>query len=479
MDRTIFEDENFSFVVDKCALVVASTDEYNLSMLSRAIALACSFSALLHAEDTALGRREFAQAVLASMRGDDEQQAKHEEAARIAHPTAVLLGSRRAQRLLEQGDVKGASTIYRDLAAARADSLRTQLLYADFLRSTGKEDDFALGLAMKTLENALPQFPGDAQILERLFRLYEQKSQREKSLAIYRNYLSQVGADPIVAENFSRVLFDADDAKSNAEIDRLFVDRMNKAPENSVLARAASEHFRTAKQLDQAIAMLQLHVDVAPTSLDLRVRLGILQLSHAQQAEGEKTLLEVLRIAPSLFLAHQTLAKLYDKQNKPEDARLHRAEVLKIRGGDAEEFRQLGREWTDAGQHKNARILLEKACFYYPKDVELAYLLASATRRDPETASRAPALFRIAEALGGSQPIKNPMYSREAAEAFWQAKNYVQAESQLRQAIKLYPPEEKKESAAAMRLLASWWQQQGKNAEPAKALLQRAEMLEK
>ena len=459
--------------------MIAAADEYNGAMLCRAIVLACFFSSPLHAEDTALARREFAQAVLASVRGDDEQQAKHEEAARIAHPTAVLLANRGAKRLLEQGDVKGASTMYRELAAARPDSLRSQLLYADFLRSTGKGDDFALGLAMKTLENAQPQFPGDAQVIERLFRLYEQKNQREKSLALYRNYLSQADADPLVAENFARVLFDSDDVKSHAEIDKLFMDRMSQQPENPVLARAASEHFRIAKQLDQAIAMLQRHVDVAPTSLDLRVRLGVLQLAHDQLAEGEKTLLDVLQIAPSLFLAHQSLAKLYDKQSKPEEARVHRAEVLKIRGGDAGEFRQLGREWTDAGQHKNARILLEKACFYYPKDAELAYLLAAATRRDPETSTRAPALFRIAEALGGAQPGKNPMYSREAAEAFWQAKDYVQAESQLRQAIKMYPPEAKKESAAAMRLLASWWQQQGKNAEAAKALLQRAEMLEK
>ena len=335
------DDENLRQSLGKCALVVAPADDYNFAMLRRAIALACFFSLPVHAEDTALARREFAQAVLASVRGDEEQQAKHEEAARIAHPTAVLLASRGAKRLLELGDIKGASAMYRELAAARPDSLRTQLLYADFLRSTGKGDDFALGLAMKTLENAQPHFPGDAQVIERLFRLYEQKNQREKSLALYRNYLAQADADPLVAENFARVLFDANDAKSNAEIDKLFVDRMSETPENPVLARAASEHFRIAKQLDQAIAMLQRHCDAAPTSLDLRVRLGILQLANEKKAEGEKTLLDVLQIAPSLFLAHQSLAKLYDKQGKPEEARVHRAEVLKIRGGDAEEFRQL------------------------------------------------------------------------------------------------------------------------------------------
>lgn len=105
-------------------------------MLHRAIALSCFIPLSLIAEDTAMARREFAQAVLASMRGDGELQAQHEEAARIAHPTAVLLANRRAQHLLDQGDVKGASTMYRELAAARPDSLRAQLLYADFLRNS-------------------------------------------------------------------------------------------------------------------------------------------------------------------------------------------------------------------------------------------------------------------------------------------------------------------------------------------------------
>jgi hypothetical protein len=66
-----------------------------------------------------------------------------------------------------------------------------------------------------------------------------------------------------------------------------------------------------------------------------------------------------------------------------------------------------------------------------------------------------------------------------SAEAYWNAGKAELAESALRQAIKLYAPEQKKDSAAAMRLLASWWQQQNKNVEAAKALIQRAEMMEK
>ena len=157
---------------------------------------------------------------------------------------------------------------------------------------------------------------------------------------------------------------------------------------------------------------------------------------------------------------------------------IHRADALKIGGGEASDFQKLADEWMNEGENKRARILLEKSCYYYPKDQQLAWQLAVATHRDPETAAKALELFRKAEAMN-PEPIKNPDYLSEAAAAFWLAKDTVRAETMLRQAIKLYPATEKKESATAMRRLASWWQEQGKNEQAAQALIQRADMLDK
>lgn len=447
-------------------------------MLMRATIIFFGISALLRAEDFGLARREFAQSVLAKSRGDLAQSVVHEEAARAAHPTAMLLVTRAAKRALQQGDVKQASALYRELAHARPNSLRAQFLYADFLREQGSEDDFALRLAIETLEKARTSYPAEPEIFERLLRIYEQQGKREKSQALYQDYLKLPQADPTVAEMFARILHDSDDAQSRAQLDRMYREKMKLEPENPTVARAASEHFRKTERLEEAIEMLLLHVKAAPSSLELRVRLGVLQLSAEKSEAGEKTLLDVLDIAPTQFLAHQALAKLYGKQQKPELARKHRAELLKIRGGEAEEFAALGKELLDAVENQAARILLEKAVFSYPKDGDLAYLLAIATHADPAQTAQAPALFRQAEKLF-KEPSTNPYYLRTAAESYWANQSPEEAEKQLRQAIKLYPATAKKESATALRLLASWWQQQGKNAEAAKALLQRAEMLER
>jgi predicted Zn-dependent protease len=444
----------------------------------RGISLMIASSGILLAQDTGLARREYAQAVLAGLRGDAEGKARHEEAARIAHPTAIMLADRSAKRAIKAGDIKTASTLYRTLAEDRPDSLRAQFLYTDFLRSQSAEDDFALRLAVEKLEALQQKQPAHPEVLERLLRLYEQQGQRAKSEALYQNYLKQPQADPSVAELFSRILRDQDDAQSQEQLDRMYRERIEETPEDPNLARAASEHFRKTKRVPEAIALLEKHVKAAPSSLDMRVRLGILLLADKKEAAGEATLLAALAIDPSLFVAHQSLAKLYDQQKKPELARKHRSEMLKLRGGDASEFLEVAREFLNAKDAKAARILLEKACFDYPKDVDLLYLRAVATHLDAAESAKAPALFDEAEKLA-KEPTRNPLYLRHAAESYWTAKQTEKAESRLRDAIKAYPATEKKESAAAIRLLASWWQQQNKNADAAKALLQRAEMLER
>lgn len=444
----------------------------------RWISIAIASSGILCAQDTALARREYAQAVLAGLRGDAEGKARHEEAARIAHPTALLLADRAARRAIKAGDIKTASTLYRTLAQDRQDSLQAQFLYTDFLRSQSAEDDFALRLAVEKLEELRKKQPTHPEILERLLRLYEQQMQREKSEALYQDYLKHAQADPAVAEMFSRILRDQDDAQSQEQLDKMYRQRIEETPGDPNLARAASEHFRKTKRLPEAIALLQKHVKAAPSSLDMRVRLGILLLANKQDAEGEAALLAALAIDPSLYVAHQSLAKLYGQQQKPEQARKHRSEMLKLRGGDASEFLEVSQEYLNAKDAKAARILLEKACFDYPKDVDLLYLRAVATHLDAGEAAKAPALFDEAEKLAKA-PTRNPLYLRYAAESYWTAKQTEKAESRLRDAIKAYPATQKKESAAAIRLLASWWQQQNKNPDAAKALLQRAEMLEK
>jgi tetratricopeptide (TPR) repeat protein len=283
----------------------------------------------------------------------------------------------------------------------------------------------------------------------------------------------------MAAVNMARTLFPKEDPKARTRLDELLRQAVTRSPHNPVLARTASEHFRDTARLSEAIEMLALHVAAAPASLELRTRMGILQLAAGRTEEGEGTLLEVLSIDPRQALAHQSLAKLYRKQEKPDAARPHAAEALKIRGGDPSEFATLADEFLDAGQPREARLLLEKAVYFNVSDAGLAAKLAVATRRDPESRERASRFFREAESLAaGEGPVKDPVFLTEFAESLVEGGQKLAAEERLRLAIRAFPADKKKETAAALRRLAGLWQEGNRNAEAAKALLQRADGLD-
>lgn len=431
---------------------------------------------------------DFALGILAEQRGDAVGAAAAIEKARVADPTAFPLVTRMAGIHRRAGDIEAASTLYRELAKAEPDRPEVQIAYADFLREVSPDDDFAAKIARETLEKTAERFPDWLGIDQRLFRIYETLGLRDRSTAVFEKLAGRESeAAALAAVDMARTLFPKDDPASRTRVDEILKRALAASPENPVLARTASEHFRTTARLPEAVEMLAIHVAADPTSLELRTRLGILQLAAERPAEGEKTLLEVVAIDPRQALAHQSLAKLYRKQERAIAALPHAAEALKIRGGDPSEFAALADEFLAVDRAREARLLLEKAVFFNPSNPELAVKLAVATRRDPETRERASRLFREAETLAGTKgpvkdpakdPVKDPVFLSEFAESLLESGQTPAAEERLRAAIKAFPPDKKKEVAAAYRRLAGIWEAEKRNAEAAKALLQRADSLD-
>ncbi len=426
-------------------------------------------------------RVDFALGVLAEQRGDAAAAAERIGRAREADPTALPLMLRVAGRRQAAGDLAGASTLYREFAAGQPERLDAQLAYADFLRGASPDDDFATQMAQETLEKALGRFPGTLEIQQRLFRIYESRERRDRSLAVFEELASGKPGRlrTLAATEMAGTLFPKDDPVAKARVDELFENACRAEPADPVLARAASKHFRTTGRLAEAIEILASHVAADPSSLELRIDLGIFQLMAERPEDGERSLLDVLAIDPRKARAHQTLAKLFRKQGRAEEARPHAAEKLKIDGGSPAEFVTLADEFLAAELPREARLLLEKAVFFHAADPALAAKLAVATRRDPETRATASRGFREAEALSGKDgPATDPVFLSEFAESLLEGGQTAAAEERLRLAIRGFPAEQKRETAAALRRLAGIWQRENRNAEAAKALLQRADSLD-
>lgn len=422
---------------------------------------------------------DFALGVLADSRGDQAEAAEKFESARLADPTALPLVSRAVRARMAAGDRSAAIKLYRDLAAARPEDLEIQLTYADFLDQQSNGDRLAIQLSDATLDAALTRYPGHPQLIRRLFQHAQATTNKPRQIELLELLSPDDPAAVLLHASLSRSMAAAQDAAAREKVDQRFLHAVELHPEIPELARAASDHFRETDRPEQAIAILQRHVAAAPSSLELRTRLGILLLAAKQDAEGEALLQEVLAIDPRQALAHQTLAKFYRLRERAEPARFHAGELLKIRGGSAEDFAKLADEWLAAGEPRQARLLLERAVFDRPTDFALAGKLAVATRRDPETREMASRLFREAEAIRPADAKQEPAFLVESAEAMLDQGQTKAAEERLRSAIRAFPAEAKKETATALRRLALLWETENRNGDAARALRQRSDALDR
>jgi len=422
-------------------------------------------------------RLEYALGVLEAQRGKSSEAAARFEKALAADPTALLLVTYAVETRMKSGDRSGAVKLYRDLAAARPDDLGVQLMYTDFLDGMANGDSLALKLADETLLAALARHPGHPEIIRRLFQhSYADKSRQEELLG---QLSKDDPASAMLFATLSRTMFDAKNAEAAKRVDEHFTLAFEAHPERVDLARSASEHFRSTGRQEEAIAILEKHVQANPSSLDLRTRLGILCFAAKRDGQGEAVLKEVLEINPNQALAHQSLAKFYRLHDQPEPARFHAGEVLRIRGGSPDEFLKLADEWLAAGNPRESRLLLEKAVFDHPDNHDLLEKLAIATRRDPETKEQAGRLFREAEAAKPATDKTDPAFMVESAAALIDQGETKAAEERLRNAIRAYPADAKKETAAALRQLAGLWEKENRNLDAARALRQRADTLDR
>ncbi len=451
-----------------------------MKLLQRSLLLATGLmvASAAAAEAPLEARRAFARGVLEECRGRPDAALAAFEQALARDPEAWPLVERLAVIRQRRGDIESASTLYREMAGRHPERLGVQLAYADFLRDSTPGDDFAAKLGCEVLEASLQRHPGHPAIVRRLFRFYEQRGMRDESLALF----DEVAGSPdqaMLAVEMARTLFPGDDEEARGRVDQVFEAALARRPADRVLARAASEHFRKSGRLDRAIEVLGSHVAADPASLDLRVRRGILMFAAGRDEEGVAVLGEVLEIDPGQALAHRALAKWYRRAGRVDEALPHAAELLRIRGGDAAEFVELAGEFLDADRPRDARLLLEKGLFDHPEDAAIAARLALASWQDPETRSRAPRLFREAEALSGDDgPAAEPEFLVEVARCLRELGQTAGAEDRLRRAMRAYPSEARAELAAAMRTLAGIWQEDGRNEAAARSLIRRAEALE-
>lgn len=422
---------------------------------------------------------DFTYGALEEVRGNQEAASRHYKSAYDKSPNALPLVRIEVNRLLEEKKRGEAFAVYEQTLESRPDDAMLRIEFGDFLANVGRGDGVADMKRREAYESVLKMLPGDYLPIERLIRFSRDKGNDDRA----RELLEELDLDTPEAIRYyvstTKSLYDSRDKAAKERISKCFSTAMEDHPEWGDIARVASDYFRQQGDLEKAITILQHHIEVRPSSLDLHIRMGILMFIADRDSEGVEILKQVLEIHPKKALAHESLAKHFRQSGEMFEARYHAAELLKLRGGSAEEFMELADEMVEAGEIRPARLLLEKAAFDFPEDVELMMKLALVTARDPETSEDAARLFREAENMLANPADMSPEFLLQSARELIAQGKAKAAEERLRNAIRNFPPDAKAESAAAMRELASIWINEGRNLDAAEALKKRADALDK
>ena len=423
---------------------------------------------------------DFSYGKLEEMRGDAQKSGEFYTKAYTEHPSAMPLVRLMAGILLEDGDRAGALEIYQDAIEARPEDDSILLEYGDFLGRVGSGDAIADRLREEAYGKFLEARSGSFVAVERMIRFLREKGDDDRARELLESLGNESPDAVLYYVSTTKSLYDSRDEEAGKRIDARFTRAMEEHPEWIEIARKASDHFRESGRLDLAIDVLGRHLEVMPSSLDLKIRQGILMFSAKRNEEGVTLLKEVLEIHPKKALAHESLAKYYRREGMPKEAREHAVEILKIRGGSPDNFLELAVELEEDGEIRSARLLLEKAAFDHPENSELLMRLAIVTGKDPETKDRAARLFKEAEFMvAGKAEEMDPAFLIESAKELIAQGEVKAAEERLRTAIRNLPKGAKKETAEAMHTLAGIWISEGRNLDAAKALIQRAAAMEK
>ena len=428
--------------------------------------------------------KKYALGVFAELNGDRQTARMNFEDAHQDDPQSFALACKTASLQKQTGDLSAAIRTLQQHARSYPQLLASQLHYVDFLKTHAPRDIATQSAALDILAQANERLPNHPEVYTRLIHLHENLGQRDRSLKVLHAQLSARNVDPehwTSLQPLVRTLLPGGSQELQEAL-ILVVEKMVATGIHLPLtARRASDYYRKESQLPEAIRILKRHVEMRPDSLELRIRLGLLQLYNGEETKAFQTLHTTLQIDPDQTLAHKALSQFYARDGQAEKSLHHRAEALRIAGGSSTDFLDLASQLLDSGNPRRARLILEKARFNHPANSSIAAQLAIVTLREGD-AAKASRLFRQAENLArdsppGTSPL-GPIFQIEFASALRQTGNLSGAETRLQKAIPEIPPEDPTHAASGLRQLARLWIEQNRNMAPAASLLKRAETLD-
>lgn len=340
--------------------------------------------------------------------------------------------------------------------------------------------------SLETARQALKKFPDSASAVNHLVRLYLADQDRKKAQSVVREALKSTSTAPgfwIALSASVRNAFPLDDAATRDEHFALLsqaVERaLSLARDDAGIIEAAADIYARARRSDKALPLYERSAALRPGDLEARQKLGQCLRMAGREDEAIRIFESLTAIDAGDVVSHEALTSLYETSN-PAKALQHRAEVLRLDGGDPRDYASAASELLKTNLPGEALTLLKRGIFFNPQSANLHYLLA---RSQDAKGDFTAALESLAEAETLAK-AKSPGLLDSAFYYSWagvarKAGKLEEAESRFRQSIEKAPRGKPELAAPAYNDLGWLWLTENKNLEAAGELLKTANDLRK
>ena len=340
--------------------------------------------------------------------------------------------------------------------------------------------------ALRTVESVIAKFPNCTDAVDQLVRLHLADQHRDKAQAVIDTALRSKSTDPFYWLSLVTPTRNAYPLDDRAVYDKHFAlvsTGIEKAlaldPDQPDIQEAAGDFFARNQQPARALALYEKAAVTRPGDLKTRQKLGQLLRMADRNLEAIALFESLLSIDSGDLVSLKALVSLYEKTD-PARALTHRAEILRLDGGDPRDYATTTNELLAAKRPTEALTLIRRGIFFNPKSAQLPYLHARVLSEKGDFLAALDALASAESMARESAPklLDSAFYYSWGSTAA-RARRLDEAEARYRQSIEKAPPKEPERAAPAYNDLGFLWLTQNKNFEAAGELLRTANGLVK
>ena len=358
---------------------------------------------------------------------------------------------------------------------------------ARFAATYVSDDPFESDRAAKVLSEALAKFPRDASVYQVAARLYLSRKDRERAVAALEQAIKQPETDPNFWLQTGRAAQEVwplgqpevrDENKTL--VNRFFDNALKNATHGRTeeVEMVVAQYFLLTNQIPQATKVCE---KLAAGSDNIEARKLLYRLYDAQDRKDDaRAMLErIVKDAPADVEQRKLLAGLYEQREQFVQAAEQLEAAIQVGGGDSDDYLRLGEMLLRGQDYEKLIQLSQRSVRLFPEQ-PMFHVQAAFAHRSLNQFDAAIKRFGEADKLAqssGSDLLNHRFYFQYGV-TLERASRWNEAARMFEKSISLTPKDNPDEAANTLNYLGYMWLEQEQNLDKAGEFIRKANELQ-